>query len=289
VRRHPGVRRYGMHLMSAYPALDFLRKVQVWQDDRTGTAAGLAVALPDGDQTTLSALLDQVQHTGPTTMLESQARFWLVGYQQMSPPLTQAQAAELAAILTETGARPVPDIRNVRHRPARLILLAVLLICLLGAGLSTAALVTGTGNSSPPAAGAPARPPAGPQQGPLTDLQQFRADWSVPAAASPDSGRPGQLVLLADGLYYPSPWTIPAGDPGWVADTSETVTGTPAVHGDLADITDSDGTVWTVAVGQPFVLAANPQVVLRVLRDATVQSMPQPHAITVRKHLSTGR
>lgn len=32
--------------MPAYPALDLLRKVGIWQDDTTGTAAGLAVPVP---------------------------------------------------------------------------------------------------------------------------------------------------------------------------------------------------------------------------------------------------
>jgi hypothetical protein len=57
------------------------------------------------------------------------------------------------------------------------------------------------------------------------------------------------------------------------------------VHGSQADVTDSDGTTWTIAVGQPFVFGSSPQVVFRVLRDGTIESMPDAHAITVRTGL----
>jgi hypothetical protein len=141
--------------MSAYPALDFLRKVEVWQDDTTGTAAGLAVALPDGDATTLARLLARFRspHPGATADLEEQARYWLIGYRETNPPLTEAQRAELDAVI---GRDPqwwpplprarVPDARNAhsRHRgPPRdtwvvIAAVLVLLACLAFIGFTIA-------------------------------------------------------------------------------------------------------------------------------------------------------
>jgi len=282
---------------SPTPALDFLRRVEMWQQDQTGTAAGLAVALPDSDSRTLSQLLAQFRgpHPGATADLEARARFWLIGYREANPPLTDSQRAELDAVIggfqdgrewwqlekSSVSRDPSSGTWLARHAVQVVITLAVIAVSLCASVLIWHA-IAGSSQGSPPAAGAPVNPAQQPAQGPLTGLQQFRADWNVPAAASPSAGTSqAQLVLLQDGLYYPAPWAIPAGDPGWAADTTGSVTAT--VSGGQADVTDSDGTTWTVSVGQPFVLSGNPQVVLRVLRDATVQSMPGPHAIAVRK------
>jgi hypothetical protein len=279
--------------MSTYPALDFLREVEIWQTAPGGTA-GLAVALPDSENITLAGLLTQVRNLGQNAELESRARYWLIGYRQMSPPLTDAQRTRLDGVIDRdpqwwppAGPPPrakVPIDRNKgRFWTARRIRAAVIgAVAGLVLGIGTAGVwhaVGGSGNGAPPAAGAPAGPA---QQIPAvaTDLQRFRADWNAPAAASADAGDPAGLVLLQDGLYYPVPWGVRAGDPGWQPDTTGSVTAT--VQGHQADVTDSDGTTWTVAIGQPFVLSPNPQVVFRILRDAAVQSMPQPHAIVVR-------
>lgn len=281
--------------MTTYPSLDFLRKVEVWQKDQTGTAAGLAVTLPEGDGTTLDGLLASVRRLGPDNGLESQARFWLIGYRQMNPLLTDAQRAELDAVIDRDpqwwpphGPPGIPVDRNKGGfwtrdllRDARIVSIAALvfLACLAIIGFTVSIVVSDSGNSTPPAAGAPAGPaqqiPAG-----ATDLQRFRADWNAPSAATADAGNPAALVLLQDGLYYPVPWGVRAGDAGWQPDTTGSVTAT--VQGRQADVTDSNGTTWTVAVGQPFVIASNPQAVFRVLGEFAIQSMPQPHAIVVR-------
>jgi hypothetical protein len=156
--------------------------------------------------------------------------------------------------------------------------MAAVLILLAGFGIKVLAS-SGSGNSPPPAGQAQ---PFGQQPAPgsQTDLQHFRADWNAPATGRPVTGGLQALTLLQEGLYYPCPWTVPAGDPGWAADSTGSVTA--SVHDGLADVTDNDGTTWTVAISQPFVLASNPQVVFRVLRNAAVQTIPQPHAIAVR-------
>jgi hypothetical protein len=247
--------------------------------------------MPAREQADLDHILAQVRQASTAGLppLEERARYWLVGYRELERQqrvLTEQQRTELNAVVDRLAPAPRKTRqRQIRQRTGEPVILAVIIaltsILILVGVLGIRMLVT-SGNGSPPAAGAPADPGQQPAPGALTDLQQFRADWNVPAGASASAGHPAQLVLLQNGLYYPAPWSVPAGDAGWVPDTTGTLAGQPAIHGNQADVTDSDGTAWTVAVGQPFVLAANPQVVLRVLRDAAVQSMPQPHAIAVR-------
>lgn len=275
------------------PALDFCRKVDTWQR-ADGASSGLPVLLPDREQDSLAAILAAFECRGATAQLENRARFWLIGYRELVTQqggLTPAQERELDGIVSQlrgtarqsrASRHPAGVLRSPVRNP---VLWTVLVGLIVFAAVLTGHVLAGSPQGSPPAAGAPVNPAAGPQQGPLTDLQQFRADWDVPAAATADAGNPAGLVLLQDGLYYPAPWTIPAGDPGWVTDTTGSVAGTPVIHDGLADIADSNGTAYTVAIGQPFALASSPQVLLRVLRDATVQSMPQPHAIAVRHRL----
>jgi len=276
------------------PALDFLRKVQVWQEDDANKTAGLVVVMPDSEDETLAGLLRTFDSLGATSGLENRARMWLIGYRELEDRqrvLTEDQRAELHAIIDrllsdyrEQRQNAKPSRQRRRLRPWQWIAvgLASALIGLGAAGLVHA--LAGSGNGSPPAAGPVAAAPQHPAPGPLTDLQQFRADWNVPAVAIGAAGNAQQLVLLQDGLYYPSPWTVPAGVPGW-QDNLDDAGFTVTVHGSLADVTDSTGITYTVAVGQPFVPAGNTQLVLRVLRDGTIQSMPGPHAIAVRHRI----
>ena len=272
--------------MNTYPALDFLRKVDVWQHAPGGTA-GLAVVLPEGDETTLAQLLAKVSRSGPTTLLEAQARYWLVGYRETNPPLTTAQASELDEVIRGSVAASAP-IPAGRRFPSlrRLALVIGMLLIVVAAGLGISHLLIGNGNGSPPPAGPAAAQQAGPQPGALTDLQRFRADWNIPASASADAGERIQLVLLQDGLYYPAPWGLLDGGTGWEASTPASIASVrvdPASQ--EAAVTDSDGTTYTVITGQPFVLASDPAVIFRVLRDGTIQSMPGSHAITIRHRL----
>ena len=285
--------------MTATPALDFLRRVQVWQESDANKTAGLIVVMPGHEQSELGEILAEADTAGNQNWSENRARRWLVGYREMENEqhvLTTGQRAELEAVVRQVAAEDrLTGTRTAHWTPRRkplsrnrltVLIILVTVITGVAVAIGIAAIIqaaTGTGNGSPPAAGAPANP-APPQPGQLTDLQHFRADWNVPLVASPDAGNPARLVLLQDGLYYPTPWVVPAGDAGWVTDTTGSIAGQPVINGGQAGVTDSNGTTWTVAVGQPFAVASNPQVILRVLHDGTVQSMPGAHASAIRVH-----
>lgn len=274
------------------PALDFCRKVQVWQENEANKTAGLVVVMPDREDDSLAALLRSFGSLGATRGLEDRARMWLIGYRELEDEqqvLTVNQRAELHAVTDRLMADYKREHKPPRARTHRRIkpwqwLVAAAAGLIIGFGTAGIVhLIAGTGNGSPPPAGPVAQAPQNPAPGALTDLQQFRADWRIPAAATADAGNPHQLVLLQDGLYYPAPWAIPPGDPGWAANTSSGITAANVSQAaGTADVTDANGTTWTVAAGQPFVLASDPSQVFRILRDGTIQAMPQPHAITVR-------
>lgn len=268
------------------PALDFCRKVAVWQD-AGGSSAGLPVLMPEREQGGLNQVLMDADRGLDLRYVEDRARRWLIGYREIVAQqggLTPAQEAELNHVVDDRLSTPYQAHAQPGQKPSvarfAVTILAVIIVVAAALAVTKALIGNGNGNGSPPPAGPVAAAPAGPQPGPLTDLQQFRADWNVPHAATAGAGNPAGLVLLQDGLYYPVLWSIPSGDPGWVTDTTGNVLA--SVRGLQADVTDSSGATWTVAVGQPFVLASNPQVVYRVLRDGTTQTMPQPHAIRIR-------
>lgn len=276
------------------PALDFLRKVQVWQQAPGGTA-GIAVLMPDREEATLDQILaEAVKPHADLGWTEAWARNWLIGYKQMNPPLTRDQAAELAAVISRSAAlphaqlrpRPRPQ-RELRFPPVRHAVLAIIAaIIVIAAGLSVSALLTGSPDSPAVAVPVAAQQP-GQQQVPAgyTQLEQFEADWGpftqlIADPLHPQTGAPA-LLLLRDGGYYRSAWDLPAGDPGWSPDQSGSITSV-TVHGTWALITDADGNQWVVGIGQPFVLAGNPGAVFQVDRAGTVLSTSTAHASTVR-------
>jgi hypothetical protein len=277
------------------PALDFLRKVQVWQQAPGGTA-GIAVFMPDAEETTLEGLLAQAaQVPQQRALLETRARTWLVGYREMNPPLTRAQAAELDAIITQTAEpqprtpRPAP-----RTRPREPLLprraLIVLAALAFAIGLITAGvwhvLSESSGPAASPAASQPLPTAFAPQQAPPaadTVLQQFEHDWGIPAVAQPSAGSPRALVLLnSNGLYYPSPWTVPASDPAWSLDPGGHVVLPVRVAGGRVTFTDGNGISWTVGVAQPFTEASDPGTVLEIDQAGDILAMPEDHAVAVR-------
>lgn len=89
-------------MTSSYPALDFCRKVRIWQTADQATS-GLALIMPESEQIALNDLLRPAGASGPSTSLEARARFWLIGYQAMEAGqrvLDSEQRAELARITT---------------------------------------------------------------------------------------------------------------------------------------------------------------------------------------------
>jgi hypothetical protein len=270
------------------PALDFLEKVRTWQE-ADGTSAGLPVMLPDTTETELAGILRAVREPGSLTALEDRARRWLIGYHELvlaQGGLTPDQEHDLDRIVRNIPLWDARQDRAGRHSRNRHTALVITVTTAIGVVVAIVlALILSSGQPGPPP-GAPAGQPApGPVQGPLTDLQQFRADWSVPASATADAGNPAALVLLQDGLYYVTPWTLPSGDPGWTTDTTGAVSAAEPGPGGDVSVTDSDGNTWTVTVRQPFAIASNPQFIFRVLRGGTIQTMPDPHAITVRTRI----
>jgi hypothetical protein len=271
------------------PALEFLRQVQVWQQSPGGTA-GIAVAMPGGEERTLTQLLDSFARDAANPgHLEQRARMWLVGYREMNPPLTQAQRARLDDVIDrqawyaedvrERG--PASALSSFPLRRAMAVFALIIAMCVLVIAIQRVTAVRHDDTPPPAGVSQPQKQlPAG-----LTDLQRFRADWNAPAAAADDAGAPGQVVLLQDQLYYQLPWSVLAGDPGWQPDTSGSLTA--QIQGSAAVITDSNGVTWNVATGQPFALSSNLQFVFRVLRDGTIQSMPQAHAIAARFRFGT--
>lgn len=105
-------------------ALDFCRKIEVWQKSPDATS-GLPLGLPDGELAGLSSLLHEAWTAGTSPALEARARLWLIGYAALEEgqrTLTDDQRAELAAITgTAQLALPVPVVMPVRRHgmPAR--------------------------------------------------------------------------------------------------------------------------------------------------------------------------
>jgi hypothetical protein len=60
--------------MTATPALDFLRKVQVWQEDEANKTAGLVVVMPAREETTLAGILADQARGWDWRTLEPRAR-----------------------------------------------------------------------------------------------------------------------------------------------------------------------------------------------------------------------
>ena len=292
----------GYPMMPSTPALDFLRRVEVWQKTEGGTA-GVGVAMPAGEETTLDQLLANFRRTGPTAALEEQARYWLIGYREterFSPTLTTDQKNELDAVIarlpsepvkarTRRGDFPPPDLHvarwpgDCRSSPAA--------SSVLHFGIPAIWHATHPANNVPTVTQGQQAPPA--QQVPPanTDLQNFKSDWGpwaqLPVSQqNPFSGAPALLYMEQGNYYVSKSWTIPANSPAWTPDLGGNV-GNEDVEGNHALITDQSGGQWTVTINQPFVFSQNPGSVLRIDPTGKVYTIPEAHATssTVRKHL----
>lgn len=272
---------------SRTPALDFLRKVEIWQQAPGGTA-GIAVAMPAGDEVTLNQLLETFRRQGDSAQLEAQARYWLIGYREMQPPLTGSQQAELDVVVDGLHDEPARDSQISDLRKLVIGIVAALLILFLAIG--GRAIWHAIHPANPVQNGVPSL--TLPQQVPpgTTDLQNFKSDWGpwkqlAASQQNPQTGAPALLLLEPGTGYFASMnWTVPAGSPAWAPDLGGNIGGVD-VRGNYALIADADGTTWVVGVNQPFVFASNPGTVLKIDPTGNVLAIPAAHAIGLRHHI----
>jgi hypothetical protein len=279
------------------PALDFLRKVQVWQE-MPGGIAGVQVVLSAGEEVTLNQLLENYQRQGATAQLETQARHWLIGYREaesFSPTLTAVQRQELDNVIDHLPARPVPVSHNRRllagaqFRKVYLVLAGMALIFLCAWGISAIWSATHPANPVPQGAKVQQNPPARQVPAGTTALQDFKTDWGpwkqLPVSQqNPQTGAPALLYMEQGGYYVSQEWMIPESSPAWSPDLGGNVQNVD-VEGSHALITDMDGNPYVVGIGQPFVFSQNPGTVLSIGPASDVRAIPEPHAIAIRQHL----
>jgi hypothetical protein len=277
---------------STTPALDFLRRVEIWQQAAGGTA-GIAVPMPEGDDATLASILNQVRTAGGTTRLEAQARNWLIGYREMQPPLTPSQAAQLGAVIdgmpsTEQAIQQSPEWRFPRPSRVVQVILAVAVAALIALG--GVYLLIGSQPDNSVQQGSQSQQHQAPQQVPpgSTDLQNFESDWGpfrqlAVSDQGPQTGAPALLLLNQGGYYQAKNWALP-GNAGWTADLGGNVQSVEVIS-HHADITDADGNLWVIGINQPFVFAGNPGTVLKIDPIGTVLAIPESHAIATRTHI----
>lgn len=277
-----------------YPALDFLRKVEIWQQPGTGS---VPVSMPSRDNQSLRTLLKEYRYDGPSAQLETQARNWLIGYRELSPMLNDAQTTELDVAISGQP-KPVPvqpsPAADLRARSRAMnkgfywavgvmvavgaILLVVFVIALVNDASPVNPVQHGAQSQSQPKQVAPG----------TTDLENLESDWGpwrtlATSEQNPQSGSPALLLLNAGGYYASQKWTIPDSRE-WSPDLSGNVGGVQ-VEGTHALITDMDANPWTVGIRQPFVLASNPGTVLEIDPAGDVLAVPEAHAIALRMHL----
>jgi hypothetical protein len=272
---------HGDHAISS-PALDFVATIA--GRERMGAFAMLDRA----DRDALDRILRSYHERGVTASLERQARTFLISYRELNKytrTLDSAEREKLDQLLGD----PAPP------RPVRWRWLAVAVAVVLAAGLAFAIrdLVT-PDQAGPPAASSAGQQAAGQQaagQVPpgSTDLQLLKQDygpWRQLTTEGADGTAQGAwLLLLQDGAYFASTrWTVPPGVPGWQPDLGGNVSGVQ-LAGKHASITDADGNPYTIGINQPFIVAGNPETVLRVDPAGTVLSMSLAQATAVRQPL----
>jgi hypothetical protein len=232
------------------PALDFCALIRAKEDTPGGV--GAFAILDAGDSAALRNLLNAYYHrAGPVTDLERQARGFLIRYREMERHqgvLNDGERAQLNEILDGTR-RPEPIIQ----RPALPLWKRPIL-----ATLATVAAVTGgvalfqaTHQHTGPAAAGQVNQHAPAQQVPpqATDLQRTErllGPWQTiaPSAQRPQTAQPAVLLLQGGTTEASAKWIVPPKG-GWVPDQSASI-GTVGMHGNWAQITDTDGTFYIV-------------------------------------------
>lgn len=278
--------------VSRTPALDFLRRVEVWQQD-DALSEGTAVTMPAGEELTLHQLLDSFRHGGSsnTAQLETQARSWLIGYRELFPPLTDAQRTQLNSVIdgmpsTERVTRPPRLPLRLTQRAHYIAIAVVVIIIAVACGVLVPLAIRAANPDNPVQHGAQSQ--QHPQQvAPgTTDLENLQSDWGpwqqlAASEQNPQTRAPALLLLNQGGYYASKRWTVPSTKGTWTADLAGHVQSV-SVHGRYATITDADGTLWVAGVEQPFVFAADPNTILKIDRIGTVLSTTTAHAIATR-------
>jgi hypothetical protein len=273
-----------------YPALDFLRKVEIWQQPGTGS---VPVSMPSRDEKTLHELLESFRRQGDTTRLENQARSWLIGYRELSPLLNEEQSAQLSEVID--GPVPAPTeppvpVRQRYIRPYRRLTVAVIIgIALAGFVIwGVIALAAASNPANPVQYGGQSQSQPKQVAPGSTDLENLESDWGpwrtlATSEQNPQSGAPALLLLNQGGYYASQKWTIPDSRE-WTQDLGGNVSSVD-VEGTHALFQDADGNPWIVGIRQPFVLASNPGTILMIDPAGDVLAVPEAHAIALRMHL----
>jgi hypothetical protein len=169
-------------------------------------------------------------------------------------------------------------------RVAAIAAVAIGLAAGLGVGISS---YVGSHQSGPPTAAASGRSGAVQNVAPgSTDLQALRQDfgpWQQLSGGPTDS--PALLLLETGSVDASERWTVPSTAAGWAQDLGGNVTSV-AGSGDHVSVTDADGTSYTVAINQPFIISSNPDTVLLISPSSTVLSMSLAQATAVRQPLA---
>jgi hypothetical protein len=278
------------------PALDFLRKVEIWQQPGTGS---VPVSMPSSDAKTLRTLLKDVRREGAYPELERQARRWLIGYRELSPMLDEEQQAQLDVAIDGQPkpalpkSSPAADLRARSRAMNRGFYWAVGVTVVAGLivlGILIVAIVRDANPANPVQQGSQSQAHPAPQQvAPgTTALENLISDWGpwkqlATSQQNPQSGAPALLLLNQGGYYASENWTVPV-SPSWAPDLSGNVTAVD-VQGNHAQIEDADGNPWTVTINQPFVFASNPGTILVVNPAGDVLSTTTAHAIAWRTHI----
>lgn len=144
----------------------------------------------------------------------------------------------------------------------------------------------------------PTTPPRAEQQAPeppqilrQTDLQKSRAALgpfetiAAPSSDHPDTKFPAVLLLRQDGSVAASTkWKLPFSPTTWAQQDVFQISKL-GVDGDYATIESSTGNVYTVRIGQPFLMEGVPQQILLIDSDAQQWTTPISRAQIARQAL----
>jgi hypothetical protein len=281
-------------------ALDYLALVRAKEE-----TTGLAILDPS-DREWLDRLINEYETDGATAALLRRAHTFLVKYRETNSHggvLDANEREQLDRILDEPERAQRQPRTSFRWPSIRIgwIATAVLVVLALVVIVVVHDRIASEQTGSPTGTAQQQHPPAQQVAPGSTDLQNLRQDWApwselTPSDQQPQTGQPG-LLLLENGGYFVSKWTIstnpPANKSQWQQDISGDVTNvdvhvTPNGTG-YADITDSVDYPYIVGIDQPFIESNNPNTVLRVDDLGNVWFMTLAEATAARQPLKSSK